>query len=77
MKRMDLCVLNVTGTTHLAAALGCPTFGFYSGYTDAVWRPRGPRHWGAVSSSWESCRGISVDEAYAALEPALLSLASR
>ncbi len=68
MKRMDLCVLNITGTTHLAAALGVPTFGFYSGYTHAVWRPRGAIHAGVVSDSWESCRGIPVEEAWAALK---------
>jgi ADP-heptose:LPS heptosyltransferase len=71
MRRMDLCVLNITGTTHLAAALGVPTFGFYSGYTHAVWRPRGVRHSGVASSSWESCRDISVEAAWTSLRAAL------
>ncbi len=71
MRRVDLCLLNVTGTTHLAAALDVPTFCFYAGYTDAVWRPRGARHGGVVSPSWTSCREISVDEAWSALQPAL------
>ena len=63
LKRLDLLVCNITGTTHLAAALGTPTFGLYTGYTNAVWRPRGSRHSGVVADSWESCRGISVSEA--------------
>lgn len=67
LKRMDLFVCNITGTTHLAAALGVPTFGFYAGYTQAVWRPRGARHGGTVCAEWESCRETEVDEAHAAL----------
>ncbi|MCM2303778.1 MAG: glycosyltransferase family 9 protein [Elusimicrobia bacterium] len=67
LKRMNLFVCNITGTTHLAAALGVPTFGFYAGYTQAVWRPRGARHGGTVCSEWESCRETTVDEASAAL----------
>ncbi len=67
LKRMNLFVCNITGTTHLAAAIGVPTFGFYAGYTQAVWRPRGARHGGTVCSEWESCRETTVDEAHAAL----------
>lgn len=67
LKRMNLFVCNITGTTHLAAALGVPTFGFYAGYTQAVWRPRGARHGGTVCPEWESCRETTVDEAHAAL----------
>jgi ADP-heptose:LPS heptosyltransferase len=73
MKRMDLCVLNITGTTHLAGALGVPTFGLYTGYTDAVWRLRGPKQFGVAAKDWESCRGITVDEAHAGLEETLAS----
>ncbi|MBI3288021.1 MAG: glycosyltransferase family 9 protein [Elusimicrobia bacterium] len=67
LKKADLFVCNITGTTHLAAALGTPTFGFYAGYTQAVWRPRGARHGGTVCAEWESCRETGVDEAHAAL----------
>lgn len=67
LKRMNLFVCNITGTTHLAAAIGVPTFGFYAGYTQAVWRPRGARHGGTVCAEWESCRETTVDEAHAAL----------
>ena len=68
LKAMDLFVCNITGTTHLATALGAATFGFYAGYTQAVWRPRGARHGGTVCPEWESCRETGVDEAYAALK---------
>ncbi|MBI4061935.1 MAG: glycosyltransferase family 9 protein [Elusimicrobia bacterium] len=67
LKRMNLLVCNITGTTHLAAALGVPTFGFYAGYTQAVWRPRGARHGGTVCPEWESCRETTVEEARATL----------
>ena len=61
MKRVFLVICNITGTTHLAAAVGAPTFGLYAGYTNAVWRPRGALHQGIVSSDWRSCRDISVE----------------
>lgn len=68
LKKMDLFVCNITGTMHLAVALGVPTFGFYAGYTQAVWRARGARHGGVVCPQWESCREIGVEEAYSALK---------
>jgi len=68
LKKMDLFVCNITGTTHLAVALKVPTFGFYAGYTQAVWRPRGARHGGTLCPDWESCRETSVDEAQSALK---------
>ncbi len=74
LRRFDLGIVNVTGTMHLAAAVGTPTFGLYSGYANAVWRPPGPDHGGCVSSSWISCRDITVDEAHAALRGALSQL---
>lgn len=77
MRRMDLCVMNITGTTHLAAAVGARTFGFYTGYTDAVWRLRGPGHTGVVAADWESCRDIAVDAAWEALRARLDMIESR
>ncbi|MBI5882014.1 MAG: glycosyltransferase family 9 protein [Elusimicrobia bacterium] len=71
VRRFDLCVLNVTGTMHLAAALGIPTFGFYSGYAHKVWKPRGPGHTGPVSPTWTSCRDITVEDAFTALRAEL------
>lgn len=67
IKRTDLCVFNVTGTLHLAAAVGTPTFTFHSGYTAEVWKPRGPRHTGCVSPVWDSCREIPLEDAQARL----------
>jgi len=69
MASMDGFICNITGTTHLAAALGVPTFGLYSGYTNAVWRPRGIEHGGVVAKSWESCRGLTVEQVRDAVLP--------
>lgn len=74
---MDLFVCNVTGTTHLAAALGVATFGFYAGYTQTVWRPRGARHGGTLSPQWQTCRDTTVDEAYAVLKDHVARLRPR
>ncbi|MBI5211432.1 MAG: glycosyltransferase family 9 protein [Elusimicrobia bacterium] len=74
LRKVDLAILSVTGTMHLAAAVGTPTFGFYSGYADKVWRPRGPQHAGLVSREWTSCRDIAVDDAYAWLREVLARL---
>ncbi|MFI5363821.1 MAG: glycosyltransferase family 9 protein, partial [Elusimicrobiota bacterium] len=74
VKRMNLLVGSLTSTTHLAAALGVPTFAFYEGYTQAVWRPRGARNGGTVSSSWSGVGSTSVNEARAALREHLARL---
>ncbi len=68
VRRMNLLAGSLTSTTHLAAALGVPTFSFYEGYTQTVWRPRGARHGGTVSDSWSGVGSTTVDEAYAALK---------
>lgn len=71
LRHARLLIVNATGTAHLAAALDVPTFTFLSGYTKTVWMPKtGPHHF-LVSSSWESCRDIGVDEAWAAISPLL------
>lgn len=67
IRRMGLLVGSLTSTTHLAAALGVPTFAFYEGYTQTVWRPRGARHGGTVSAEWSGVSSTTVDEAHAAL----------
>lgn len=67
LREMDLFICNITGTTHLAAAVGTPTFGFYAGYTNTVWRPRGSIHGGTCCAEWQTCRLTTVDEAYEAL----------
>ena len=74
IKRMNLLVGSLTSTTHLAAALGVPTFAFYEGYTQTVWRPRGARHGGTVSAQWSGVGSTTVDEAHAALKDHLARL---
>lgn len=68
---MDLLIVNATGTTHLAAAVGTPTFSFLSRYTKTVWMPRSGPHFSVVSDSWTSCRDIPVDVAWKELENVL------
>lgn len=69
--RMDLLLANSTGTMHLAAAAGTPTFTLFSQYTSLVWSiPSGP-HWGVTADAWTDCRGIPVDDAYRELVSAL------
>ncbi|MDE2040315.1 MAG: glycosyltransferase family 9 protein [Elusimicrobia bacterium] len=64
LRRARLFICNITGTTHLAHAVGARTFGLYSRYTDAVWRLKGePCCGGIVSSEWNSCRSIGVEQA--------------
>lgn len=74
LSKIDCALLNITGTTHLAWAVGAPTFGLYSGYTGAVWRLRGPEHGGIVANDWESCRSIGVDDSYRAFRAHLATL---
>ncbi len=74
VKRMNLLVGSLTSTTHMASALGVPTFAFYEGYTQAVWRPRGARNGGTVSAQWSGVGSTTVDEAHAALKEHLARL---
>jgi ADP-heptose:LPS heptosyltransferase len=74
VRRMDLLLGSLTSTTHLAAALGVPTFAFYEGYTQTVWRPRGARHGGTVSPDWDNVQATTVDEAWSALSEHLSRL---
>lgn len=76
----SLYIGNCTGVSHLAVCVGTPTFTVLAGYTAKVWAPRGEPgpenpHWRVVSKDWESCREVTVDEAWAALQPALRNLA--
>jgi len=68
---MNLLIVNATGTTHLAVAVGTPTFSFLSRYTKTVWMPRNGPHTSVVSDSWTSCRDIPVDAAWEKLQPLL------
>ncbi len=73
LDRSALYVGNCTGVSHLAAAVGTPSFMPLAGYTAAVWAPRSGPHWHAVSSDWQSCRPITVSQAWTALQPAIKS----
>lgn len=73
LSELDLLIVNATGTTHLAVAVGTPTFSFLSKYTRTVWMPRSGPHHSVVSESWTSCRDISVNAAWKALSPLLKS----
>jgi ADP-heptose:LPS heptosyltransferase len=74
LRRMNLLIGSLTSTTHLAAALEVPTFAFYEGYTQTVWKPRGARHGGTVSREWNTVRSTTVDEAHALLKDHLSRL---
>jgi heptosyltransferase II len=74
LSSMNALLCNITGTTHLAAAVGVATFGLYSRYTDRVWRPRVGRAGGIVSAEWESCRSIPVDQAHARFDEFLTQI---
>jgi heptosyltransferase-2/heptosyltransferase-3 len=84
LRRLSLLVANATGTAHLAAAVGTPTFALLSRYTRTVWmypapcQPQsGGGHFSVVSESWDSCRDISVERAWPELRRALEWAAGR
>ena len=77
VKRMNLLVGSLTSTTHIAAALGVPTFAFYEGYTQAVWRPRGARNGGTVSTQWSGVGPTTVEQASSALKEHISRLCPR
>ena len=63
LKNASVLVCNNTGTLHLAAAAGVPTFSFNRPYTEKCWKPRGKGHFFVTSRSHKSCRDIAVGEA--------------
>lgn len=77
LSRLDLLIANATGTAHLAAAVGTPTFSLLSRYTKTVWMPRTGPHQSVVSEHWESCRDIPVETAWASLRRVLEGLRDR
>jgi ADP-heptose:LPS heptosyltransferase len=78
LQKIGLLVGSITGTTHLASAVGAASFGLYSRYTDAVWRLKAVKTCGGlVSSDWGSCRSIGVDEAHAGIESFLAQLGKK
>jgi ADP-heptose:LPS heptosyltransferase len=70
LKQASILVCNNTGTLHLAAAAGTPTFSFNRPYTERCWKPRGKDHYFLTSKTQKSCRDIEVAEALKAFRHA-------
>ncbi len=66
LRRMDAFLVSATGTMHLAAALEVPMASLQSGYCGHVWKPVQGVNEVVVSPDWDSLRGISADEFFAA-----------
>ncbi|MCK4935367.1 MAG: glycosyltransferase family 9 protein [Elusimicrobiales bacterium] len=62
LKKADLLICNSTGTLHISAAVGTPTFSFNTEYSLKCWKPEGEKHFHA-SGSWKSCQVITVETA--------------
>ncbi len=70
LQNADILVCNNTGTLHLAAAAGVPTFSFNRPYTEKCWQPRGEDNFFITASDLKSCRGIEVKDALEAFRGA-------
>lgn len=62
MRRMNLFFCNTTGTTHLAIAVGTPTFAIHTGYTHAIWNTGGSKDFALASGNWDSCRELPYED---------------
>jgi ADP-heptose:LPS heptosyltransferase len=67
MRHMDLFFCNTTGTTHLAIAVGTPTFAIHTGYTHAIWNTGGSKDFALASGNWDSCRDLPYEDIRAPL----------
>lgn len=76
LKHCALLVCNSTGTLHLAAAAGVPTFSFNRPYNEKCWKPKGRIHSAIVSKGHKTCRDIEVADAVKAFSRALADLKS-
>jgi ADP-heptose:LPS heptosyltransferase len=74
LRSCAMLVCNSTGTLHLAAAAGVPTFSFNRPYTEKCWKPKGRIHAFVTSKSQRSCRDIEVADALRAFGRALADL---
>ncbi len=72
IRQADLFVSSLNGSSHVAAALGVPTFSFYMGYDWEVWQIPGENHWGLVGGE-RDCRSITVEETYEAIKKIIKS----
>ncbi len=62
MRRMNLFFCNTTGTTHLAIAVGTPTFAIHTGYTHTIWNTGGSKDFALASGNWDSCRELPYED---------------
>ncbi len=62
LKKIDLLICNSTGTLHISAAVGTPTFSFNTEYSLKCWKPEGKNHFHAMGT-WKSCQEITVETA--------------
>ncbi|MCX5783979.1 MAG: hypothetical protein NTW04_06045, partial [Elusimicrobia bacterium] len=67
LKNMDLFIVSATGTMHLAAAVKTAMLSFHSGYTYNCWRPLTENNVSLCGKTWNSCRDISVGDAWQAV----------
>lgn len=74
LKYCSILVCNSTGTLHLAAAAGVPTFSFNRPYNEKCWKPKGRIHSAIVSKGHKTCRDIEVDDAVKAFGRAIEAL---
>jgi len=74
LKQCSILVCNSTGTLHLAAAVGVPTFSFNRPYTEKCWKPKGRIHTFITSKSQRTCRDIEVDDAIKVFDRVLIDL---
>lgn len=74
LKHCSILVCNSTGTLHLAAAAGVPTFSFNRPYNEKCWKPKGSIHSAIISKGHKTCRDIEVTDAVEAFCRALEGL---
>ncbi|MDD5210699.1 MAG: glycosyltransferase family 9 protein [Elusimicrobiales bacterium] len=74
LKCCSILVCNSTGTLHLAAAAGVPTFSFNRPYNEKCWKPKGSIHAAIVSKGHKTCRDIEVADAVKAFDRAVEGL---
>lgn len=74
LKHCSILVCNSTGTLHLAAAAGVPTFSFNRPYNERCWKPKGRLHAAIVSKGHKTCRDIEVADAVKAFDRAAEAL---
>jgi len=74
LKNCSMLVCNSTGTLHLAAAAGVPTFSFNRPYNEKCWKPKGKIHVSVTAKTHKTCRDIEVAAAVEAFDRAVKEL---